>query len=720
MLLFDLEQKVKTFLIKVKPCSKICVHPYNLWLNPFKHLPIFVVLQYLRMTKDQAKQQIDALSTLLQHHNYLYYIKDAPEISDYEFDQTLKELQKLEEEFPEFKLANSPTQRVGGGITKDFPTVKHKYPMMSLANTYSKEELEDFLGRIAKSISDPVEFVCELKYDGAAIGISYKNGVLDKAVTRGDGTQGDEITANVRTIKTIPLVLRGNDHPQEFEIRGEIFMLLEGFARLNQERIEEGLEPFANPRNTASGTLKMQDSSIVASRPLDCFLYYIIMDDRQLESHYESIMQAREWGFKTPPPEKNYIAKANNIDEIFDFINYWEQHRHELPFEIDGIVIKVNSYAQQEKLGSTAKAPRWAISYKYKAEQVSTRLNSITYQVGRTGAITPVANLEPVQLAGTTVKRASLHNADQIEKLDLRVGDHVYVEKGGEIIPKVVGVDFEQRPPDLEPVKYITNCPECGTELIRNEGEAQHYCPNDDGCPPQIKGRIQHFISRKAMDIEGMGGETVELFVNAGLISSYADLYQLTKEDLLPLDRLAEKSAQNIIDGIEASKQIPYERVLFGLGIRYVGETVAKKLARHFGDIDALMKAPFEELVNVSEIGERIALSVREFFEDETKVAIVERLKGAGLQFEVVQQEGASTKLDGLTIVISGNFERYTRKEIKELIEKHGGKNTGSVSGKTDLIVAGEGMGPSKRQKAESLGVRIIDENEFAQLIGDA
>ncbi len=671
------------------------------------------------MTKDQAKQQIDALSTLLQHHNYLYYIKDAPEISDYEFDQKLKELQKLEEEFPEFKMANSPTQRVGGGITKDFPTVKHKYPMMSLANTYSKEELEDFLGRIAKSISDPVEFVCELKYDGAAIGISYKSGVLEKAVTRGDGTQGDEITANVRTINSVPLVLRGNDHPQEFEIRGEIFMLLDGFAKLNEERIEEGLEPFANPRNTASGTLKMQDSSIVASRPLDCFLYYILMDDRAFDSHYESMMKAREWGFKIPPPEKNYIAKANNIDEIFDFINYWEHKRHELPFEIDGIVIKVNSYAQQDKLGSTAKAPRWAISYKYKAEQVSTRLNSITYQVGRTGAITPVANLEPVQLAGTTVKRASLHNADQIEKLDLRVGDYVYVEKGGEIIPKVIGVDLGQRPAHLVPVEYITNCPECNTELIRNEGEAQHYCPNDDGCPPQIKGRIQHFISRKAMDIEGMGGETVELFVNAGLISSYADLYELTKEDLLPLDRLAEKSAQNIVDGIEASKQIPYERVLFALGIRYVGETVAKKLARHFGDIDTLMKAPFEELVNVSEIGERIALSVREFFEDEAKVATVERLKLAGLQFEVVQQEGASTKLDGLTLVISGNFERYSRKEIKELIEKHGGKNTGSVSGKTDLIVAGEGMGPSKRKKAEDLGVKIIDEDEFAKMIGD-
>lgn len=671
------------------------------------------------MTKNQAKARIGELSKELQHHNYLYYIKDAPEISDYDFDQKLKELQKLEEEFPEFKEPTSPTQRVGGGITKEFPTVRHKYPMMSLANTYSKEELEDFLKRISKSISDPVEFVCELKYDGAAIGMIYKNGKLDKAITRGDGTKGDDITTNVRTIRSVPLILRGDDHPDEFEIRGEIFMLLEGFNKLNQERIEEGLEPFANPRNTASGTLKMQDSAIVASRPLDCFQYFVLMDDRMFENHYESMMKARDWGFKIPPPEKNYIAIARDIDEIFNFINYWEEHRHELPFEIDGIVIKVNDYAQQEKLGSTAKSPRWAISYKYKAEQVSTKLNSITYQVGRTGAITPVANLEPVLLAGTTVKRASLHNADQIEKLDLRVGDHVFVEKGGEIIPKVVAVDFEQRPPDLKPVEYITYCPECGTKLIRNEGEAQHYCPNDDGCPPQIKGRIQHFISRKAMDIEGMGGETVELFVNAGLINDYADLYNLKKEDLLPLERLAEKSAQNIIDGIEASKQIPYERVLFALGIRYVGETVAKKLARHFGDIDSLMAATQEDLENVSEIGSRIAESVREFFDDEHKVELVERLKAAGLQFEVVQQEGASATLEGITIVISGNFERYSRKEIKELIEKHGGKNTGSVSGKTDLIVAGEGMGPSKRKKAEDLGVKIIDENEFAKMIGD-
>lgn len=673
----------------------------------------------MAMTKDQAKASIEALSKELMHHNHQYYVLDQPEISDYDFDMKLKELQKLEEQFPEFKVATSPTQRVGGEITKNFETVKHKYPMLSLANTYSKEELEDFLKRIDKSINEPVEFVCELKYDGAAIGITYKNGVLARAVTRGDGTQGDDITANVRTIRSVPLQLQGTDFPEELEIRGEIFMLLEGFAKLNQQRIEDGEEPFANPRNTASGTLKMQDSSIVASRALDCFLYYILTDDRLFDNHFESMQKAAEWGFKVPPAEKKYIAKAKNIDEIFDFINYWEEHRHELPFEIDGIVIKVNDYAQQEKLGTTAKSPRWAISYKYKAEQVSTRLNSITYQVGRTGAITPVANLEPVLLAGTTVKRASLHNADQIEKLDLHVGDHVFVEKGGEIIPKVIGVDFEKRSPETAAVEYATHCPECGTGLIRKEGEAQHYCPNDDGCPPQIKGRIQHFISRKAMDIEGMGGETVDQFVNEGLIANYADLYDLQKEQLLPLDRMAEKSAQNIIDGIEASKAIPFERVLFALGIRYVGETVAKKLARHFGNIDSLMQASVEELTNVDEIGQRIAESVTAFFADPAKVEAVERLKTKGLQFEVQQQEGASNKLDGLTIVISGNFERYSRKEIKELIEKHGGKNTGSVSGKTDLIIAGEGMGPSKRKKAEDLGVKIIDENEFAEMIGD-
>ena len=669
------------------------------------------------MKSAEAKEKIEALAKELSHYNYQYYVRDVSEVSDYEFDQKLEELQRLENEFPEYKLEDSPTQRVGGEVTKNFETVTHKYPMLSLSNTYSKEELEDFIKRIAKTITDEVEFVCELKYDGAAIGITYVDGKLSRALTRGDGTKGDDISTNVKTIGSVPLTLKG-DFPAEFEIRGEIFMLLEGFAKLNQQRIEDGEEPFANPRNTASGTLKMQDSAVVASRALDSFLYAVMSDEKVADSHYDSIMKARDWGFKVPTEDKNYIAKAKNVDEIFDFINYWEQHRHELPFEIDGIVIKVNDYAQQERLGYTAKSPRWAIAYKYKAEQVSTKLNNITYQVGRTGAITPVAELEPVLLAGTTVKRASLHNADQIEKLDLRVGDHVYVEKGGEIIPKVVGVDFDQRPPDLPAVTYATHCPECGTALIRKEGEAQHYCPNDDGCPTQIKGRIEHFISRKAMDIEGMGGETVELFVNEHLIESYADLYTLTKEQLLPLDRLAEKSAQNIIDGIEASKQIPYERVLFALGIRYVGETVAKKLARHFGNIDGLMQATEEELIDVNEIGGRIAQSVRNFFDDANKRDLVTRLKSYGLQFEVEAVEGASEALKDLTIVISGNFERFTRKEIKELIDKHGGKNTGSVSGKTDLIVAGEGMGPSKRKKAEDLGVKIIDENEFAKMIG--
>lgn len=669
------------------------------------------------MTTEQAKNRIAVLRAELDEHNFRYYVKDNPTISDYDFDQLLSELQDLEEKFPEFDDPGSPTKRVGGEVTKNFDTVPHKYPMLSLSNTYSKEELEDYLKRIAKLVPNEMEYVCELKYDGAAIGITYKNGVLERAVTRGDGTQGDDITTNVKTIPSIPLRLRGEGYPEEFEIRGEIFMLLEGFNQLNQARVEEGLEPFANPRNTASGTLKMQDSSIVASRPLDSFLYYVLSNERVAGEHYESMMKARDWGFKVPYPERHYITRARNLEGIFDFINYWQKNRHHLPFEIDGVVVKVNDYQQQDKLGSTAKSPRWAIAYKYKAEQVSTRLNSISYQVGRTGAITPVANLEPVQLAGTTVKRASLHNADQIAKLDLREGDYVFVEKGGEIIPKVIGVDMEQRPAGLNPVKYIDHCPECSTELVRTEGEALHYCPNDLGCPPQIKGRIQHFISRKAMDIEGMGGETVELFVNQGLIENVADLYTLEKDQLLPLERLADKSAQNIIDGIEASKKIPFQRVLFGLGIRYVGETVAKKLARHFENINHLSEASEEDLVAVDEIGGRIAGSVREFFSDERHRAIVEQLKSHGLQMEVEKQQGGSQALGGLTIVISGSFENYSRTEIKELIEKHGGKNTGSVSGKTDLIVAGEGMGPSKRKKAEDLGIRIIDEHEFTQLI---
>jgi len=670
------------------------------------------------MNTDSAQARILALRKDLEQHNHQYYILDSPEISDYEFDQLLAELQKLEGEYPQFNDPNSPTKRVGGNITKEFPTKEHKYPMLSLSNTYSREELEEYIQRIQKLIpEEEINFVCELKYDGAAISIRYEKGELTQALTRGDGSKGDEITNNIKTIATVPLRLRGNNYPEEFEIRGEVFMPLAGFAALNQSRIEEGLEAFANPRNSASGTLKMQDSKLVAERPLDCLLYYVMLDQRLFSNHYEAVLATAEWGFKIPSPDKRYIEKAKDAEGIFNFINYWDEERHKLPFEIDGIVIKVNDYRLQDRLGFTAKSPRWAIAYKFKAEQQETVLESITYQVGRTGAITPVANLEPVSLAGTTVKRASLHNADQIAKLDLRVGDSVYVEKGGEIIPKVVGVNFTKRAPEAPEFHYPQTCPECDTPLRREEGEALHYCPNELGCPPQISGRIQHFISRKAMDIEGMGGETVEQFVQAGLIKDAADLYQLQKEDLLPLDRMAEKSAQNIVDGIAASKKIPFERVLFSLGIRYVGETVAKKLARHFENLEALKAASQEDLLNVNEIGERIAQSLLAYFQDERHQAMLHRLEEVPLRFAIEKQAGASKKLEGKTIVISGSFERFSRNEIKALIELHGGKNTGSVSAKTSMIVAGEGMGPSKRKKAEDLGITIIDENEFDQLI---
>lgn len=671
------------------------------------------------MSPQEAQERISALSEELQHHNYLYYIADKPEISDFDFDQKLELLQKLEQEFPQYADPNSPSKRVGGDITKDFPTIKHKYPMLSLSNTYSREELEDYLQRTQKLLpDDEIEFVCELKYDGAAISITYKKGAIHQALTRGDGTQGDEITNNIKTISSIPLRLRGSSYPEEFEIRGEVFMPLAGFAALNKSRLDEGLEAFANPRNSASGSLKMQDSSLVAQRPLDCFLYFVMQENPSYDNHYDAVMAAGEWGFKVPKPEQNYLKKAKNLDEIFGFINYWDEHRHKLPFEIDGIVIKVNNYRQQEELGATAKSPRWAIAYKFKAEQQETILESVTYQVGRTGAITPVANLRPVSLAGTTVKRASLHNADQIAKLDLRLGDSVYVEKGGEIIPKVVGVNFTKRSNDAEAFEYISHCPECNTELIRIEGEALHYCPNEASCPPQVSGRIQHFISRKAMDIEGMGSETIEQFVQAGLIRNASDLYALSSEQILPLERMAEKSAKNIVEGIAASKAIPFERVLFALGIRYVGETVAKKLARHFENIEALKQATLIDLVGVPEIGERIAQSVVDYFQRADHLEQIEQLKQAGLQFEVEKQEGGSDALAGLSIVISGKFERFSRNELKDLIEFHGGKNTGSVSKNTDLIVAGEGMGPSKRKKAEDLGVSIIDENEFANRIG--
>lgn len=670
------------------------------------------------MTRPEAQKRIVYLRESLTQHNHLYYTLDNPSISDFEFDQLLRELQDLEEAFPEFDDVNSPTRRVGGEVTKQFATVKHKFPMLSLSNTYSEEELVDFLKRVSKLIPGEVEYVCELKYDGAAIGIQYKDGKLHRAVTRGDGTQGDDITTNIRTIPAVPLVLKGEGYPKEFEIRGEVFMLLEGFKKLNEQRVADGLEPFANPRNSASGSLKMQDSSIVATRPLDCFLYYVLSEEEICDTHYKSIQEAGDWGFKVPQAEKNYITKTKNQDHIFKFIRYWDKHRSELPFEIDGIVIKVNRYEHQQRLGSTAKSPRWAISYKFKAEQQSTKLEDIHYQVGRTGAITPVAHLAPVQLAGTTVKRASLHNADQIEKLGLHLGDHVFVEKGGEIIPKVVAVDLSRRLPDAPKVEYISRCPECDTKLIRIEGEAQHYCPNTSGCPPQIKGRVEHFISRKAMDIEGLGAETIELFYKEGLIRDYADLYSLKYEELLALDRVAEKSAENMIAGIAASKEIPFERVLFALGIRYVGETVAKKLARHFESLSRLKEASYDELINVSEIGERIAESVLSFFADAKNEIVLDRLQEAGLKFKIEKQEGGSEVLAGKTIVISGSFERFGRTELKELIEKHGGKNTGSVSKNTDLIIAGEGMGPSKRKKAEDLGVEIIDENQFAERIG--
>ncbi len=664
-----------------------------------------------------SKDQIEALRKELNEYNYQYYILDRPTISDFEFDQKLKELEKLEAENPEYKSENSPTQRVGGGIVKGFETVKHRYPMLSLSNTYNREEVADFIERIQKVIEEPVEFICELKYDGAAIGITYKQGKYHQAVTRGDGTKGDDISTNVRTINTVPLALRGDDYPDDFEIRGEIFMTLQGFSELNETRVAEGLEPFANPRNSASGSLKMQDSSVVATRPLDTYLYYVLTGDNRFKSHYESVQKAAEWGFKVPSEEDGLLKRAKNIDEIFEFINYWDENRHQLPFEIDGIVIKVNNYEQQEALGYTSKFPRWAISYKFKAERVSTLLEKVTYQVGRTGAITPVANLKPVLLAGTTVKRASLYNQDQIEKLGLYENDEVYVEKGGEIIPKVVGVDYSKRDDSAQPIIYATHCPECNTPLVRREGEALHYCPNEASCPPQQKGKLEHFISRKAMDIEGLGSETVDLLYRSHLVSDYADLYSLTQDQMLSLERFAEKSAENAIMGIEKSKEIPFERVLYALGIRYVGETVAKKLAKHFKNIDAIASADFDTLIAVDEIGEVIARSVMEFFSQPQNLERIEKLKAAGLSFTAEEEEGGSDLLAGLSIVISGVFERHSRDELKALIEKNGGKNVGSISKKTSYVLAGEGLGPSKRKKAEELEIPILTESEFEKMI---
>ena len=660
------------------------------------------------------EQQITTLRNELREHNYNYYVLDTPTISDFEFDHKLSLLQELEKAHPEFYEPNSPTLRVGGEITKNFETVPHTYRMFSLENSYSKEDLEDWEKRIEKMVDGEVEFTCELKYDGASISLTYENGKLIKAVTRGDGFQGDDITANVKTIRSVPLQLKG-DFPPLFDIRGEIVLPFEGFAKMNEERVELGEEPYRNPRNTASGSLKLQDSAEVAKRPLDCLLYSLKGERLPVKTQFESLEKAREWGFKVPKAAK----LTKNLDEVSEYINYWDVHRHKLPYETDGVVVKVNNLQQQEELGYTAKSPRWAMAYKFKAEQVSTVLNQITFQVGRTGAITPVANLEPVELAGTIVKRASLHNADQIEKLDIREGDTVFVEKGGEIIPKIIGVNLEFRDPKSSPTEYITVCPECGTELVRTEGEAQHYCPNAEGCPPQIIGRIQHFISRKAMDIEGLGGETVTLLVNNGLINNYADLYLLKEEQIIPLERMAQKSAENMIKGIEASKQIPFERVLFGLGIRYVGETVAKKLAKHYKTIEALKNASEEELITVDEIGERIAQSVGSFFASEENIEILATLKSYGVQLEISAEKLANQTdtLKGNTFVVSGVFTKVTRDELKKMIEDNGGKVSSSISAKTNYVVAGDNMGPSKKTKAESLGVAIISEDDFLQMI---
>lgn len=659
-----------------------------------------------------VKDQIEALRKELREHNYNYYVLDNPTISDYEFDIKLKKLQELEAKHPEFFDPNSPTHRVGGAVTKNFETVVHEHRMYSLDNSYSKEDLLDWEVRIKKIIEADLQYTCELKYDGASICLTYEHGKLVRAVTRGDGFQGDDVTANVKTIRTVPLHLKG-DFPDKFEIRGEIILPFEGFNKMNEERIEIGEEPYRNPRNTASGSLKLQDSAEVAKRPLECLLYNIIGPHLGLKTQFESLEKARKWGFKVPDAAR----LVNSMDAVFEFIDHWDEARRDLPFETDGVVVKVNSLAQQEELGYTAKAPRWAMAYKFKAEQVSTVLKSISYQVGRTGAITPVANLEPVELAGTTVKRASLHNADQIEKLDIRVGDTVYVEKGGEIIPKILGVDLTKRTKDSKPTHFITHCPECHTELVRQEGEAQHYCPNYTGCKPQIIGRIQHYISRKAMDIEGLGGETVALLVNAGLINNYSDLYNLTKEEVIPLERMADKSADNMIKGIEASKEIPFERVLYALGIRYVGETVAKKLAKHYKNIDALMEASEDELVNVDEIGSKIASSVVAFFQKEENIVIIRKLKEIGVKLALSEEDLAkqTDKLKGDIVVISGVFETVSRSELKKLIEDNGGKVSSSISSKTSYIVAGENMGPSKKEKAEKLNIPMLSEAIFLE-----
>ncbi|MGD9928906.1 MAG: NAD-dependent DNA ligase LigA [Mangrovibacterium sp.] len=667
------------------------------------------------MDKTTIKQKIDQLRQELEQHNYRYYVLSQPLISDFEFDMKLKELEKLEAEHSEFFDPNSPTQRVGSDINQEFVQVKHQYPMLSLSNSYSIGELRDFDQRIKRQIDEPYEFVCELKFDGTSISLSYENGQLVRAVTRGDGEKGDDVTGNVRTIRSIPLKLSGTDYPEKFDIRGEVLLPFAVFAELNQAREEIGEAPFANPRNAASGTLKMQNSSEVAKRKLDAYFYYLLGENLPDDGHYESLQHAKRWGFKI----SEHIRKCATINEVIDYINHWDHERFNLPVATDGIVIKVNSRRLQNNLGFTAKSPRWAVAYKFKAEQVSTTLESVSFQVGRTGAVTPVANLTPVLLAGTIVKRASLHNADIINKLDLHLNDVVFVEKGGEIIPKIVDVNASLRHPMAQKIRFITHCPECGTELVRREGEAAHYCPNETGCPPQIKGRIEHFISRRAMDIDGLGEETIELLYNEGLIHNIADLYELTAGQLVPLERLGEKSAERILKSLENSKNVPFERVMFALGIRFVGETVAKKLAQKVVSIDALQSASLDDLTSIDEIGSRIAESVVAYFQDIRNLEIIRRLNEKGLQFELDQSviSERSNKLEGLSIVISGTFEKYSRDELKDLIEKHGGKNVGSISKKTSYLLGGSNIGPSKLEKVEKLGIPMLSEEDFLKMI---
>ncbi|MGM0551603.1 MAG: NAD-dependent DNA ligase LigA [Bacteroidota bacterium] len=665
------------------------------------------------MDRYKAQARINELQEQLHHHNYQYYVLAQPEIDDFTYDTLLNELQDLEQKFPDFASPSSPTQRVGSDISKEFQQAEHLFPMLSLGNTYSRQEVEAFDQRVQKGLSNTPAYVCELKYDGVAISLLYEKGELVQAVTRGDGTVGDVVTQNVKTIRSIPLKLRGNDYPERFEMRGEIVIPRERFKKMNAQREKNGEVPFANPRNAAAGTLKLQTSSMVAKRPLDCLLYHLEAEELPTQSHYENLQQARQWGFKVP----EYIKPCKNATEIFDFITHWDSARKDLPYETDGVVIKVDNRQQQQQLGFTAKSPRWAIAYKFKAEQAISKLLSIDFQVGRTGAITPVANLEPVALAGTTVKRASLHNADQIKLLDVRIGDQVFVEKGGEIIPKIVGVDHDKRPNNSTSISFISECPECGTELIRPEGEAKHYCPNTTGCPPQIKGRIAHFVSRKAMDM-GLAEATIDLLVNKELIQNSADLFFLEKEQLLKLDRFGEKSVNNLLTSIQEAKKVPFPRVLYALGIRYVGETVARVLAKAFPSIQELKQASVEELTQVDEIGQRIAESVYEFLHDPKQLALIQQLKEAGVQLEMEEQVPQKNQaLEGLTIVISGTFEKHSREELKDLIVSHGGKNTSSLSNNTSYLLAGDNIGPSKLEKVKKLGIPTLSEEAFLNLI---